>query len=346
MNDLISPQLVDGFALALLDGGYALHERILPLGRALYGALLLLTMSWFGVNTLLEMFDGEHLGSVVTRLLRFVLLAGVVGWLLEGYELVFRDAFVRGGDAVAAAIGGQGTENQGFSTAWNVFTDLILGIWTSTRTQLQQSVGTSYSPTGIVSAVGAWVFMAMFMMVAIILLALAMIVFAVIHVMGYALVGIALALGPFFIPWLLWETTNALFFGWARFLFLACLYKVVGVTVLAMARPIFEKLVALLAVQNDANALPGATSNPLAPARTLMLGLAFVILASILGYLMKQVPQIASALMSGSRVDTGFARGAGRSVQGAVRQIQRTVRGGGRRASSGRAAHHDSDDDD
>jgi len=329
VNDILSPEFIDGFAQALLDGGYTLHQRLVPIGRSLYGGLLLLTLSWFAVNTVLEAVSGERLGHVITKLLRFLLLAGIVAWLIDAYELVFRDAIYRGSEAVAAAVGGQDGAKQGFSTAWSVFVDLVLGSWRATRSQLFYSAASGLaSGDGLFAGMAGWMFMAIFMSVAIVMFVLAMVLYAVVYVMGAALVGVALALGPFFIPWLLWEATNSMFFGWVRFLFVACLYKVVAVTLLAMARPVFERLTSLLGTQR-------IDANDLEPVHTFLLGVGFVVVASILAYLMKSVPQITSSLLSGSRVDTGFARSAGRTLEGRMRDL-RSAAGGGRRSTSNR----------
>ena len=338
MTDVLSPDFIDGFATALLDGGFSLHQRLVPIGRSLYGSILLLTLTWFAVNTTLETVSGEHLGAVLTRFLRFLLLAGIVAWLLDAYELVFRDAIYRGSEAVAAAVGGQDAAKHGFSTAWNVFVDLILSCWRATRSQLFYSVGSSLlAGEGAGAGLLGWALMAAFMVVAILTFVAAMIVYAIIYVMGGALVGVALALGPFFIPWLLWGATNALFFGWVRFLVVACLYKVVAVTLLSMARPVFERLTALLATQQ-------LVADPYEPIHTFLVGVGFAVVAAILGSLMKSVPQISGALLSGTRVDTGFARSGGRAVETAVRNLSNVVAGRSRGGAGSRHGSRSRDD--
>lgn len=334
--DVLSPELIDGFADALLEGGFTLHTRLLSIGHSLYGALLALTFGWLAVNVAFETLAGDRLGDILAKLLRFVLLAGIVAWLLDAYELVFRDAIYRGSEAVAAAVGGQDGARRGFSTAWHVFVDLILDTWQATRSQLFYSaVSGVVSGNGAAAGTAAWVAMAVLMAVTIVMFVVAMVIYAVIYVMGAALVGVALALGPFFIPWLLWETTNALFFGWVRFMFVACLYKVVAVTLLSMAHPVFERLTELLGTRKiDPAALE--------PVHTLVAGVGFVVVASILAYLMKSVPQISGALLSGTRVDTGFGRSTGRSVEGAVHGVHMKVSGRGPRGGlprGGKATH-------
>jgi len=98
-----APDLIDGLSTAFIEGGRALQLRIQPLAQNLMGGLLMLQMSWFGIQALLESLVGDHLGDVLARLLRLILLFGLVSWLLVAYDDVFYTAIYGGCTALIQA---------------------------------------------------------------------------------------------------------------------------------------------------------------------------------------------------------------------------------------------------
>jgi hypothetical protein len=308
----LSPALIDQFAQSFVDGGRALRGNLTAVADSLYGSLLLLTLSWFGVNVLLESLAGDNLDRVLTQLLRFLFLAGLVAWFLQAYDFVFYEGIYRGCEAVALAVAGNGGDAQGFATAWSVFADIIITVWDSLVASPDRFVsGATPFSWAFWGALGGWLVTCSLLLAALAILVLALVILAVIHVMGSALVGLALALGPFFIPWMLWDVTKDYFMAWVRFLFIACLYRVVAVAVLAMARPVFAQLHQW--VTGNAQVLGNASA-----ADSMALAVMLIVVASILAYLMSHVPQIAAALVGHARVDTGFATGASRSIQSRI----------------------------
>lgn len=297
----LNPALVDQMAAAFLDGGRVLHGRLTGVADSLYGSLLALTFSWMAVNFLLETTLGDNVSAVLVRLLRFIFLAGLTRWFLDAYDLVFYQAVYQGCTAVTTAIAGPQGQSQGFVTAWSVFSNMIATVWNGMISSPGQYLaGATPLSSTFWTALGGWLVTMGLLFVALGVFLVALTLVAIIHVMGNALAGIALALGPFFIPWLLWENTRDICLGWIRFLFVACFYQVVAVTVLVMTKPVFQLLQQWLVGQS-------AVLSQASPADSMALACLLVVTASILTYLMGHVPQIAAALIGHARVDTGFA---------------------------------------
>ncbi|NDU86155.1 MAG: type IV secretion system protein [Ferrovum sp.] len=308
----LSAAVIDQMAMALLEGGRILHGRMSGVADSLYGSLLVLTFSWSAVNILLETGAGENLGAVLTHLIRFIFLAGLTRWFLQSYDWVFYQGIYQGCVTVTAAIAGPQGQSQGFATAWSVFADIITTLWDGmVSSPGQYLAGATPLSATFWSALGEWLMTMALLFVALCIFLVALTLVALIHVMGNALAGIALAVGPFFIPWLLWESTRDFFLGWVRFLFVACFYQVVAVTVLVMAKPVFVQLQQWMMAQSG-------VLQQSSPADTMALAVLLVVTASILTYLMSHVPQIAAALIGHAKVDTGFAGQGQRFVQGQV----------------------------
>lgn len=308
----LNPALVDQMALALLDGGKILHTRLTAVADSLYGSLLALTFTWLAINFLLESSVGENVAAVLVRLIRFILLAGLTRWFLDAYDFVFYQGIYQGCVAVTSAIAGPQGQSQGFVTAWSVFANMIGTIWDGMVTSpARYLAGATPLSTAFWSALGGWLVTMALLFVALCVFLVALTLVAIIHVMGNALAGIALALGPFFIPWLLWEATRDICLGWIRFLFVACFYQVVAVTVLVMTKPVF------ILMQQWMTSQSGVWSQA-SPADSMALASLLLVTASILTYLMGHVPQIAASLIGHGRVDTGFAGQSQRFLSGKV----------------------------
>jgi type IV secretory pathway VirB6-like protein len=336
---LAGPELIDGMAGAFVEGGRALQVRLQPLAQNLIGCLVLLQMSWFGIQALLESLVGENLGAVLARLFRYLLLVGLCEWFLTAYDLVFYQALYGGATAVVQAIAGPDGEAQSFATAWHVFFDLILSVWHTVEATPAHFLAGS-DPwrwqfwAALAALLGTWclLFGSLVSFVA------CLVVVAVIHILGAALVGLGLALGPFFIPWLMADSLRSLFEGWVRFLFTACFYRVVAVTLLQLAKPVFLSLQQVIT--------EGADPTQAASSLDILLGaILLVVLSSVTAGLMIRVPQLASALMGHGRIDSGQVTSIGRQI---TWQARRVFAGGRQRmftASSKRHFSRTMDDD-
>ena len=329
----LSPAIIDQFAQAFLEGGHALNTRLADVSNSLYGSLLLLTLSWFGVNVLLESLAGDNLGKILSRLLRFLFLAGLVAWFMQSYDFIFYQGIYQGCEALVTAIAGPNGDTQGFSSAWSVFMDIIVTVWDSIAGSPDRFIsGATPLSWAFWGALGGWMVTVLLLFVALCVFIVALAILAVIHVMGSALAGLALALGPFFIPWLLWDITKEFFMSWVRFLFIACFYRVISVTVLAMSKPVFIQLQQWITANSS-------TLTNASPTDSMALAVLLIITASIMAYLMGHVPQIAAALVGHARVDTGFATTSSRSIQSGMNKANDWM-GKQLRAQSARERHY------
>lgn len=305
---LPGPEVVDGIATAFVDGGRSLQQNLQPLAHQLIGALVMLQMSWFGVQMLLESLLGQNLGALLAGLLRYILLVGLAEWLLASYDQVFYQALYGGVDVVVEAVAGRQGEAQCFATAWHVFLDLILAVLTTIEAAPAHFLAGT-NPLGwefwvhLVAMAITWslLFGSLVSFVA------CLVVIAVIHVLGAALVGLALALGPFFIPWLMWDHLRTLFTGWLRFLLTASFYRVVAVTLLQLAKPVFLNLQKLVADGADPTQAGGALE-------ILVGAVLLIVLSSVIAGLMVRVPQLTSALLGHGRTDAGMFNGLARQL--------------------------------
>jgi hypothetical protein len=331
LTGLPGPELVDGMAVAFIDGGRALQLRLQPVAGNLIGSLVLLQMSWFGVQALLESLVGENLGAILARLMRYILLVGLASWFLAAYDLVFYQAIYGGCTAVIQALAGPDGEAQSFATAWHVFLDLILSVWHAVEATPAHFLAGS-NPlqwqfwAALFELLATWCLL----FGSLIAFVYCLIVVAIIHVLGAALVGLALALGPFFIPWILWDPLRSVFEGWLKFLFTACFYRVVAVTLLQLAKPVFLALQQLVA----AGAEPTQASSSL----DILLGaLMLTVLASVTAGLMIRVPQLAAALMGHGRIDSGQVTSVSRQLTWHVERVLPQSRASAYRSYAGSA---------
>lgn len=315
---LPGPELVDGIARAFVEGGRSLQGRLQPLAQDLVGGLVLLQMSWFGVQALLESLVGQNLGALLAHLFRYILLVGLVEWFLSAYDLVFFQGLCGGVEALVQAIAGSNGEAQSFATAWHVFLDLILAVWSTIEaTPAHFLAGTNPLHWQFWAALWALSMSWCLLFGSLMSFIACLVVIALIHVTGAALVGLGLALGPFFIPWLMWDHARGLFSGWLRFLFTACFYRVVAVTLLQLAKPVFLGLQTLVTAGADPTQAAGALD--------ILLGaVLLIILSSVIAGLMIRVPQLASALMGHGRADAGQLSALGRRFG---TQLGRTLAG-------------------
>lgn len=327
LADLPGPELIEDIAAAFVDGGRGLQANLQPLAQQLVGGLVLLQMCWFGIQALLESMVGSNLGALLAQLFRYIMLVGLVEWFLGAYDLVFFQALYGGVDAVVQAVAGSGGESQAFLTAWQVFFDLILAAWNTIEATPAHFLAGS-SPLGaqfwgsLLVMVISWclLFGSLCAFVA------CLVVIALVHVLGAALVGMGLALGPFFVPWLMVDHLRGLFSGWLRFVFTACFYRVVAVTLLQLAKPVFLSLQKLVVAGADPTQAHGSLD-------ILLSSILLIIVSSVICGLMARVPQLTSALTGHGRPDAGIFFGLGRRLG------QRNFRSGGGRSRGGRSWH-------
>jgi type IV secretory pathway VirB6-like protein len=151
---------------------------------------------------------------------------------------------------------------------------------------------------------GALIFMTMF------LAAFLLVIF-----MQEILFGIALALGPILVPWLIWQRTEWLFDGWLRFTLAACFTKIVAFIMIGFVTGVIKAAKVASEAINVESASDMLAVDELA-------ALLMMLCAAVGAFMMWQVPSIAGGLLSGSggAGAKGFGKGSlGTNLQQAGR---------------------------
>lgn len=288
---------MDGFdAAELLSAGptivglgVELANSMLSSGFAhkVFGAFAALAAAIAGVKILLEIIEGEGAGEALAELVELILVVGIFLFMLQNYAWIFADSIKALFAGLAGAMGlGSGTE------------DVFGGIKALFK-PIQNAFGVIFSPDD--SWYSAIIkFVSNFLTVVVLLTALvaligASIAYVAVYLMGDALAGVALAVGPFFVSLGVWEVTRGWFRNWLEFLVVAFMYKVVaGVLVLLLAKAFNAQMASLASGAIYATGGAGVEA-----AVSIGFAVKAVILASVILYLLLTAPSIAHGLAKG-----------------------------------------------
>lgn len=273
--------LIDGAMQALTAHGLTLQDKLLPAGQSLTGTLAFLLISWGGVKLVLE--GGSFVEGLGEMLNKFFLI-GLVWWLVSSGHEIWVSGLLASFTEIGNTLTGAGTNP--LHQALAELTGMIDKMWASIK----------LSPdAGVLTSAGLELFFAgltggIFKLLAIGFVTVAAAIFTAMYAVSQVLIGIALALGPVFIPWLLLDAASFVFYGWLKFLVVAALYKVVGLVVLSYGAAMMTWLTQATAAASLAG--DAASVNVIA-------SLVVVLLSFVLAFLMFQIPTIANGLMSG-----------------------------------------------
>lgn len=277
---------VDIGLVAQIFGDLSAHGQQLA-GKLQGGGIWLLTglgvivISW----ELLEgMFKEAGPGQLLANILPVSLKIGVIAWIINDY-VWFSSQILSGFDTVSALLSGA---QNGASALQSVIASLALtaqNIWNSFGTSGDQS-GVWKMLTGLVGVTATFC-LKLFLMITTITLAA---IVGAFFILSQTLAGIALALGPIFLPWYIVQEKSWLSNGWERYLVSACLMKVVGVVMLGFIQSMTRTLMLAAQTYGDENA--GVFD---------VVGTAVILLISlVMVYLSLQIPAISQGLVSGS----------------------------------------------
>jgi type IV secretory pathway VirB6-like protein len=261
--------------------------NLVPLGQRLAAALLLLTISLFVLRVLL---DGEGgFVPMIGRLVHLMLIFGVVMMILSGYagagqyrEFGLPNLLQKTITSVnTALVGGDG------SAIWDGVNQLLGAAF-----QVYKFISTTVSKYASVSKVFDLITLSPSL--AIVAIAMLFLFGAAATLVGVAAVstllfGIGAALGPIFIPWLIFSPMAFLFHGWLKFMITATLMAIVGPVMVKLVSAGLTKIVALAAAAGQA----GDASTSFVAASALLM------LCALIAFLMAQVPSIAASLLHG-----------------------------------------------
>ncbi len=128
--------------------------------------------------------------------------------------------------------------------------------------------------------------------------------FLLVIFMQEILFGIALALGPILVPWLIWQRTEWLFDGWLRFTLAACFTKIVAFIMVGFITGI------IIAAKTASEAIKVTSGADLLAVDELA-AFMIMLLSAVGAFMMWQVPSIAQGILSGSGGNTAQKFGGG-----------------------------------
>ncbi len=254
---------------------------------------------WRGLATFLVAWTGLRMateGFSASQLVRLVVAVSVPRMMLHFYSnpfpgtaLTFPAAIVGGGDWMAQQVAANA-----WSSTWEWLTGFMANVWTFATAPFAEEGPTSWLTAPVAFVVRMFngiVLAAVFSAMGLIGVALTMLCFAQVIWAKFAL-GVAAALGPVLIPFLLFEPMAFLFWGWLRTMLTYSLYGVIAAAVLR----VFGS-----AVQVATNQIWIHLQGDIAGVgQTLTWILSYVLLAMAGILAAVQVPSLAGSLVSGS----------------------------------------------
>ena len=268
--------VVDG-ALDTMDIG-VLHTA----GLNLFGGLAVIAICWSAIMMVLEQPDDKKGNTVIGKVVRQMMLIGIVFWMVDGG---FETVFVQGVDLSLQKVAhilmpssGSASLAGGMDYMWAAMQavgQLIASLFEGAQVWDVLTIAGKNLPT------------LMLLTLSLFIMSLTAMGYATFLTVSLFLVKLVLLLGPIFIPWLLLEKTSFLFWGWLRFLIVASLYQVVGAVILYFAYKLLAGEAQIIAE------LDGSFPE------SLMLSVMVASLHLTILYLISQIPKISQALVSG-----------------------------------------------
>jgi len=248
------------------------------LGFHIFLALLTTMMVWFGVQEALASAQGG-VGFNMAKFVEFVVLASFAYTLIEFYDTAIPGVGYSFKDFIS--VGSTSVANMISMDSVNQMNQAI--------TDMQNQLG-----SGIVKAVMN-VYFAIVM--AIVQIMLGIFSATITAIVAYGAIGAAVAgiLGPLFIPFLLVDKLNFLFWGWLRAFLGFNFYKVVAAAVLSVLSHLYTLYYANL-IPLDAASL--VTKLPL-----------LIVLILVNVFILFKIPEITNAIFSGHTGGGGSTMG-------------------------------------
>lgn len=279
--------------------GLAANSPFLEDGKHLYALILLILISWTGVQM---MFDDGGMPKAMAGILKIILTAGIATFFLSAET---QTQLIKGFDYCAAkAVKATGANLSIEDPAAGIMSIMATGLqsaanmWSGPDTKGDandkvqdnekkrswlQDLVSAVSLDNVVGALSET--LAKIGITLLLLVAIAL--FSIQLLMSQVLVNIGLILAPLFIPWLLWESSSFLFHGWLKFMIVTGVQKIVGALLFGLSIKLIDAVGALSVTADSAS-----TFDFFAYSTALMLVLMMVAL-------IWQVPSIASGLVSG-----------------------------------------------
>ena len=270
------------------------QQKTTDISEKLFLYLSIIAISFTGIK--LAMSSGGSLSEPMSALIKTIFLIGFTTWLLnDGYNLMV----VAGIDGLCSklaelALPGTGTKFEdgfiNFSTAqFSILGDIL-------KAYTEQGWWETFNNFG-----SMLIFTVLLMALFIIFSLLALIAFMSVIVT----VGIALAVGPIFIPFLVLEKTSFLFDGWVRFMIAASFTKVIIAIIVSIGLYSFK------AIGTGQGGIMGMM-------------IVTTALGGMLAFMLLRAPEIAQSIMSGSAVS--FAKFGAKTMGSGMKGIAKLIK--------------------
>lgn len=271
------------------------QQKTTEISEKLFLYLSIIAISFTGIKLAMSS-GGGSLSEPMSALIKTIFLIGFTFWLLnDGYNLM-----VLGGiDGLCSklaelALPGSGTKFEdgfiNFSTAqFGILGDVV-------KAYTEQGWWETFNSFGSIL-----IFTVLLMGLFLIFSLLALIAFMSVIVT----VGIALAVGPIFIPFLVLEKTSFLFDGWVRFMIAASFTKVIIAIIVSIG------LYAFKAIGTGQGGIMGMM-------------IVTTALGGMLAFMLLRAPEIAQSIMSGNAVS--MAKFASKAMGGGMKGIAKMMK--------------------
>jgi len=298
------PRLLAGLIRTTGATGFRLAKRMRRLVlEGPHPLFYLLTSLMLVLGGLAIALHPASLETTVASAVRFVLLWGVVAWILRDYGPLLH-AFDGGFDAVADTLLAAHPRRGGLAlapvrVASRAFLHALAELWRALPLRHLPALGWNLRRT----AAMLWVVLLGSLLVglAIVALLVAWLGFLGVYFMAEALTAIAVALGPLLIVCLLVPYLAELAHGWFRFLIGVGFYKIVAAVAVALIVPIltFALHETVVAGQHGLVHEHGPVGALVAPLSLLLYDCAVLLAVGFILLLLRQIPSIVQHLLSG-----------------------------------------------
>ncbi len=271
------------------------QQKTTDISEKLFVYLSIIAISFTGIKLAMSS-GGGSLSEPMSALIKTIFLIGFTFWLLhDGYELM-----VLGGiDGLCSklaelALPGSGTKFEdgfiNFSTAqFGILGDILKAYTEQGWWEIFNSLSSML------------IFTVLLMGLFIIFSLLALIAFMSVLVT----VGIALAVGPIFIPFLVLEKTSFLFDGWVRFMIAASFTKVIIAIIVSIGLYAFKSI-------------------GIGQGGIMGMMIVTTALGGMLAFMLLRAPEIAQSIMSGSSVS--MAKFASKAMSSGMKGISKMMK--------------------
>jgi hypothetical protein len=298
------PRLLSGLIRTTGATGFVLARRVrrLVLGGP-HPLFYLLTSLMLVLGGLAIALHPSSLEATVAGAVRFVLLWGLVAWVLRDYSTLLH-ALNGGFDWVANTLLAARARTGGLAlapvrVASRAFLHAAAELWRALPLRHLPALGWNLRRT----AAALWVVLLGSLLVAFALVALllAWLGFLGVYFMAEALTAVAVALGPLLIVCLLVPYLAELAHGWFRFLLGAGFYKIVAAVTVALIVPVLTFALHETTAMGHHAAVHGhgPVDALVAPLSLLLYDCAVLLAVGFVLLLLRQIPSIVQHLLSG-----------------------------------------------